>query len=506
MESSDIVRIILQYFKENNLSESYKVLSEETGVTTNTVANKDTLLNAILNGKWDLVLEEVSFLTLPTSILIELVEQIVFELLEMREVDTARMLLTTSPLINSMREEQPERFLRLTSWLKRNYFDPSEAYPAGENKEKRRQSLAMKIGQELTISPPSRLLVLLQQALKYQQEHKALPKTAIFDVYQNIIPAEKEQEEAPPTKQCGSLSFSSKSYPLCATISTDSQYLITGSLDGFIEIWDMNTCKYKLGLTYQEEKHFLSHNSSILSLAIDAANKYIASGDVDGNIKVFDILTGKLMRKLMNAHEKAVSSLCFAPNGLQLLSTSFDGTIRLYGLKAGKMLKLFRGHSSYVNNCIYINDKHIASSSSDGTVKIWDVHSCLCITTITPKNEKNIEYEILQVLSFPNHRDMIIVLAKADKIFIYNTNGSLFKTLSTGNGKTNFIQAYTSTHGKYLYCLGEDGLLYTFSLETYDLYNVFTLLDHEPVGMCIYRERNIIGVYSDKGILKLYKS
>jgi WD40 repeat-containing protein SMU1 len=38
--------------------------------------------------------------------------------------------------------------------------------------------------------------------------------------------------------------------------------------------------------------------------------------------------------------------VCVLP--LQVLSGSYDGTIRVHGLKSGKMLKEFRGHTSYV--------------------------------------------------------------------------------------------------------------------------------------------------------------
>jgi WD40 repeat protein len=39
-----------------------------------------------------------------------------------------------------------------------------------------------------------------------------------------------------------------------------------------------------------------------------------------------------------------------------VLSSSFDGTVRVHGLKSGKMLKEFRGHTSYVNAAIYSAD------------------------------------------------------------------------------------------------------------------------------------------------------
>lgn len=39
-----------------------------------------------------------------------------------------------------------------------------------------------------------------------------------------------------------------------------------------------------------------------------------------------------------------------------MLSGSFDGTVRVHGLKSGKMLKEMRGHSSFVNDAIFSAD------------------------------------------------------------------------------------------------------------------------------------------------------
>jgi WD40 repeat protein len=47
---------------------------------------------------------------------------------------------------------------------------------------------------------------------------------------------------------------------------------------------------------------------------------------------------------------------------------------RLHGLKSGKTIKEFRGHTSFVNNAIFSHDmSRILSASSDGTVKVSNI-------------------------------------------------------------------------------------------------------------------------------------
>ena len=112
--------------------------------------------------------------------------------------------------------------------------------------------------------PPSRLLSLLGQALRYQLSQGMLPKGDAFDLFSGGRRTQrKEVEEKIPRKQAGLIRFSTESHPETAIFSPDGQSLVTGSVDGFIELWDCDTCKLRKDLDYQMKDELMMHEEVI---------------------------------------------------------------------------------------------------------------------------------------------------------------------------------------------------------------------------------------------------
>lgn len=60
-----------------------------------------------------------------------------------------------------------------------------------------------------------------------------------------------ERTEKPARRAAGKIKFSKTSAPQCALFSRDGRMLVTGTKDGFVEVWDVDKCKLRTDLEYQ---------------------------------------------------------------------------------------------------------------------------------------------------------------------------------------------------------------------------------------------------------------
>jgi len=104
-------------------------------------------------------------------------------------------------------------------------------------------------------------------------------------------------------------------------------------------------------------------------------NNTIATG-LDNDITIFNALTGSQTAVLSAQY---VISVAFSLDGVLLVSGSYDGTIKLWDVQTGGVVKTFCGHTNMVLSVsISVDNTTIASGSADKTIYLWNIGAGEC--------------------------------------------------------------------------------------------------------------------------------
>ncbi|KAG0239044.1 WD40-repeat-containing domain protein [Mortierella sp. GBAus27b] len=149
----------------------------------------------------------------------------------------------------------------------------------------------------------------------------------------------------------------------------DDSFLITGSYDNTVKVWNVETGECLRTLT--------GHALCVRALCFDEAK--LITGSMDRTLKIWNYHTGQCIRTLQG-HTDGVVTLDF--DSRVLASGSVDSTIKIWNFATGECTTL-KGHSDLVNKVQLFKKTMLFSASDDTTVKLWDISTRTCLRTFT---------------------------------------------------------------------------------------------------------------------------
>src|SRR5207253_5794634 len=146
--------------------------------------------------------------------------------------------------------------------------------------------------------------------------------------------------------------------------SKSGQYWAAGSRRGEVRVWREGG--KLLHLAWQ------AHSSTVSTLAFSPDEGTLATGSWDGAIKQWDLESGALL--WTSWQTDFIHCVAFSPDGHTLASSGDGATVRLWDASSGTHLQTLTGHSGPVFALAWSPDGSLlASGGFDGIIRLWEM-------------------------------------------------------------------------------------------------------------------------------------
>jgi len=145
--------------------------------------------------------------------------------------------------------------------------------------------------------------------------------------------------------------------------------LATGQGQEAIAIWEVGDGGLQLSRT------FAAHQCDATSLAFSRDGGMMVSTSFDGSAKIWDTATWEVRHALEGKPLGGLWAGAVHPDGRRIALAGFHKVVGLWDPESGQ-LRMFHGHDDRVTGvAIHPDGRLLASSSDDATVRVWDVES-----------------------------------------------------------------------------------------------------------------------------------
>lgn len=115
------------------------------------------------------------------------------------------------------------------------------------------------------------------------------------------------------------------------------------------------------------------HEASVINAHFSADSQLAVSTSIDGTIRIWDNTTGETTQTIQR-DGVIFSSAVFTPQSSRIVASGLDGIVYIFDIESGDEIQQFIGHEDGVMSvAVSVDGTRIASGSLDHTIRIWDM-------------------------------------------------------------------------------------------------------------------------------------
>ena len=238
--------------------------------------------------------------------------------------------------------------------------------------------------------------------------------------------------------------------------SPDESQLVSGGDDGLIILWNVASGEI--------ERTLLGHTDGVLDVSWSPDGLLIASSSADGTTRVWDPVSAQVVSSFQGGnnaawsptgdrlimgfgvsglrmwnlserplrllgHTNFLTDARLSPDGSRIVSSSFDGTARVWDAKSGEALLTFENHLDGAANRVVglgsfsADSNWVVTVGGDNQVRVWDIRS----------GEERAVYPIMGAREFS---------ADGSRLAVFSSERAIVTEFSSGNILLDFAPEF----------------------------------------------------------------